>query len=141
MLGRPGTIGAGGVGSGPGTPGTEGAAGIAGTAGGAGEAPGVGNNGIRGGAGGSGAVREGSEVKFGVEGNRPGVGRTDGGIAMFGAGKRGVLVVEGVGFGGGVVFFGPNIRANSPGFLGGSCDWSGMVAAPAEVLYLDELLD
>ena len=48
----------------------------------------------------------------------------------------GVLVLAG-----GVGFFGPKIRANSPGFLGGSWDGSGMVGVPAEVFVLLELVD
>src|SRR5580698_4304469 len=77
ILGRPGTIGAGGNGSGVGTAGE--AAGVDG-------APEPGNNGTCGETGCSDDTRGGSTIPLGAGGNNPGVGRTAGGIAELGAG-------------------------------------------------------
>ncbi len=140
MLGRlgiPGTIGVGGVGN---------SVGGFGASGGGDEfwnSIGVdGAFGAGGATGWMGRTRGGSAVVPVAGGNNPGVGRTVGGNAWLDAGIEGVVVevealapVAVVAFAlpDGVVFLWAKIRAKNPGFFGGSCGVSGIVATPALV--------
>jgi hypothetical protein len=98
-----------------------------GVADGTGTLVGVGNSGVAlGGATGcTGMTRGGSPVPtLPAGGNEPGVGRTAGGIGALGTATGGGEVVAVFCcvfvFAGGVGFL-PKMRANSPGFFGGSC--------------------